>query len=162
MADITYSGVATERRAQGGIVYGKGDAANVKEVAATKSIPSGTAAGSTFKFVRIPANARISGLSEVHWDDLDNSNDTMLSVGLASVDSNITSDDDALTSSLDTSSAGSANLIGDHANFGKRAWEHVSGQSTDPSGSLDLYITTKDHATDVTGDVSVIVQYTLD
>lgn len=161
MADITYTGEATIRRTNVAVA-GKGEAANVKAFDITVSVPGSTAAASTFKVIRIPSNARISGLSEVAWGDLDNTNDMMLDFGFASVNSNITSDPDALSNGHDTSSAGTAKLIANHANYGKQAWEFVNGQTTDPGGMLDLYFTVTDHASETTGDVTVSLFYTLD
>lgn len=161
MADISYTGKATIRRASPA-TYGKGDAANVKLVEATHTIPTTTSAGATFKLVRIPSNARISGLSAVAWDDMDDSNDMMLDFGLASVDGNITSDPDAFNNGNDASSAGTAKLIADHANYGKYAWQFVNGQTSDPGGELDVYVTVTDHATTKAGDVTLTLAYTLD
>lgn len=161
MADVTYTKTATVRR-NAVATYSKGDAANVKAIDATVNIASSAAAGTTYKFVRVPSNARIFGQSEIAWDDLDDSNSATLDVGFASVDSNVTSDDDALTDGLDATTAGTAKLIKDHANYGKQAWEFVSGQTSDPGGELDLYVTLKDHAASKEGDVTVSLFYTVD
>lgn len=161
MADITYTGTATVRRNHVATI-GKGDAANVKGIDATVNVPAATPAGSTFLVKRIPATARIFGLSEVAWDDLDDTNDMMLDFGIGSVDSNITSDPDALNDGLDTSSAGTAKLIKDHANYGKQAWEFVNGQTENPGGEVDIYFTVTDHASEGAGDVTVSLLYSLD
>ena len=161
MADITYTLTATERRLTQGLVSGKGEGANLKSVIATRNITA-QLVNSTIKFMRIPSSARISGLSHIAFDDLDNSNSMDIDVGLASVNSNVTSDADALNDGLDATSAGTAKLIKDHANYGKRAWEFVSGQTTDPGGELDVYITFTVAASDVTGDVTIEINYKLD
>lgn len=161
MADITYTLTATERRNTAGGIYGKGDAANAKSISITRNVTA-QSQNSTIFFKRIPSNARISGISKIHWDDLDNTNSLTLDVGLASVDSNITSDPDALNDGLDATSAGSGDLIKDHANFGKQAWEFVNGVTEDPRGLLDIYVTLADAASDVTGDITIELVYTID
>lgn len=161
MADLTYTDIATPRRNFPNTL-GKGDAGNSKVIEVSHTIPSGTTAASTFKLCRIPSDARISGQSFVAWDDMDDSNDMMLDFGLASVNSNITSDADAFNNGLDTSSAGTAQLIADHANYGKKAWSFVNGQTTDPGGELDVYVTVTDHNTTKAGDVTLSLVYTMD
>lgn len=159
MADITYSQKATERRASPGITPGKGDANNLKMlVSATVEVAS-VASGTTLFFGRIPSNARIGGISRVYWDDLTTTGSPTLDMGLASVDSNVTSDPNGLSDAHAVTAAdpiGEA-LIDDHANHGKMAWEFVSGQTTDPGGELDVYGSIVDAATVGTGDVTVEV-----
>jgi hypothetical protein len=156
MADITFDNVATERRAANGIVPGKGDANSLKVLCtATVEIPA-TASGQTFKFGRIPANARISGQSAIYWDDLTTTGAPTFDLGLGSVDSNVTSDPDALTNGLDVTAAGSAAAIADIANYGLPAWDLVAGVTEDPKGELDVYGTVVDAATaGLTGTVTV-------
>jgi hypothetical protein len=154
MADITYTYSTTQQRAAAGITPGKGDA-NVLRVLAITSITTATvvAQNSTFFVGRIPANARISSLSRVSWADLSNAASPTLDIGLASVGSNITSDDDALSADHDLSTATltGAKLLTNNANAGKMAWELVSGQTTNPGGELDIYATVKDAATAISG-----------
>lgn len=156
MADITYTNRATERRNHPGVVPGSGEANNLK-VLGTVTIELATVVsnGDTIKFCRIPANARIAGLSRIDWDDLETTNAPTLDMGLASVDSNITSDPVAFSNGHALAAVGSADLIGDHANFGKKAWELVSGQTTDPGGELDVYGSVVDAATDTAGTVTL-------
>ena len=161
MADLTYTNYATVRRNATGTVPGKGDAANVKCVTATVELAA-SASGVTTKAVRVPSNARIAGNSTIYWDDLATSGSPTLDVGLGSVDSNVTSDPDALNDGLAASSAGSSAVVKDVANYGKRAWEFVSGQTTDPCGELDVYVSVKDAATNAAGTVTVEMLYTVD
>ena len=97
MADITYSNVATERRASPGVTPGKGEAHNVKVLACATIELAASASGTTVKFGRIPSNARILSQGVIYNDDLATSGSPTLDVGLASVDSNITSAPTALT-----------------------------------------------------------------
>jgi hypothetical protein len=160
MADVSYTYRSTEKRAAQGIVPGKGDANNLKCLG-TAVITTATvvAENSTIFFCRIPSNARISHLSRVYWDDLSNAASPTLDIGLASVDSNITSDNDCFSIDHDLSAADTTGepLIDDFANAGKYAWEFVNGQTSDPGGSLDVYGTVKDAATAISGQIMVEV-----
>ena len=159
MADITYSQKATERKGSPGTVPGKGDANNLKNLLTSTVEVASVASGTTLFFGRIPANARISGWSRVYWDDLTTTGSPTLDMGLASVDSNITNDPNGLSDAHDVTAADVLGepLIDDIANFGKFAWEHVSGQTTDPGGELDVYGSIVDAATVGTGTVTVEV-----
>lgn len=160
MADVIYTAAAEVRRSNDGVL-GKGDAGNSKLVTTTVEVATG-ATGSTYKLCRIPADARISGLSTIYWDDLATSGAPDLDFGLASVDSNITSDPDALNDGLDASATGSSALVKDRANYGKRAWEYVNGQTVDPGGQLDIYMTTTTAPVNSAGTVTLDLVYTLD
>lgn len=165
MADISYSLKATERRSSQGLVAGKGDANNLKMlVTSTVEVPA-SASGTTIKFGTIPSNARLYSRSYVYWDDLTTTGSPTLDIGLASVDSNVTSDFDALSNGHDITSAGSAILAtsGAAANIGLPAWDLISGQTSDPGGLLDVYGTIKDAATaGLTGTVTVEIYGYLD
>lgn len=161
MADVSYTATATVRRDNTSPVLGKGDAGNAKLVTTTVEVATGTT-GKTYKFARIPSGARISGLSTLYWDDLATSGTPDLDFGLASVDSNITSDPDALNDGLAAEATGTSALIKDRANYGKRAWEFVNGQTTDPGGELDIYMTTTTASINQAGTVTLDLAYTLD
>lgn len=166
MADITYTSKATERRASQGIVAGKGDANNLRVLCTSTVEIAPSASGSTVQFGRIPANARLVSLSKISWDDLTTTGSPTFDLGLGSVDSNITSDPNALSETHDVTSAGTAGALTAAAgisNYGKAAWEFVSGQSTDPSGELDVYGTIVDAAVaGLTGTVTVEIYGYLD
>lgn len=162
MADIAYTLKATVRRAAADAVPGKGDGPNLKVVTATKSA-TGRTANDTLFFMRLPSNARIHGLSHVAWDDIASSGAPTLDLGFAPVGSNFTADPDALNDGLDVAGgAGTAKLVKDHANYGKMAWEFISGLTADPGGQVDLYGSFVDANTNVTGDVTVEVAFTVD
>lgn len=161
MTDLSYTLKATVRRSNVATI-GSGEAGNLKVVAATKSVTARTA-GNTMKMLRLPSNARISGLSHVAWDDLASTGSPTLDIGVGSVDSNITSDADALNDGLDlATAAGTAKVVKDHANYGKQLWEFVSGLTADPGGELDIYVSFVDANTNTTGDVTLEIAYTLD
>lgn len=161
MADITYTNKSTERRDSTGAVAAKGPAFSLKAITTTVELAA-SASGVTTKVARIPSNARISPLSKIYWDDLATSGSPTIDVGLASVDSNVTSDPDALNNGLAASSAGSSVLISDIANYGLPAWDHVASVTEDPGGELDVYFTVKDAATNAAGTVTCEILYTVD
>lgn len=160
MADVSYSKTATERRNNTGVTLGKGDAGNVKNICSTIELAA-SSAGSTVKLARVPSAARICGASTLYWDDI-STNSPDYDIGFASVDANITSDPDALNDGLDGASAGSARMVKDVADIGKRAWEYVNGQTSDPGGELDLYLSVTVAATTSTGTITSDLYYTLD
>lgn len=156
MADLTYTNDATQRQAQENLVPGKGEGSNVKRLICSTIELAASASGTTVYLGRIPSNARILPTGLIYNDDLATSGSPTLDIGFGSVQSNITSDPDALNNGLALSSATTTTTVmADPANAGKRAWEFVSGQSTDPGGSLDVYASVKDAATTATGTVTV-------
>lgn len=159
MTDVNYTLRSTVHRANVATVA-QGEAGNVKKIACSKSVTA-RSANDTMKAIRMPSNARIHGDSLISWDDLASSGSPTLDVGIGPVDSNMTADADALRNGLDITSAGTAKLVADHADYGKMLWE-LAGLSEDPSGELDIYFSFVDAATNVTGDVTLEVEYTLD
>lgn len=122
-------------------------------------------ATSTVLLARIPSNARILGASRLAWDDLASAGAPTLDIGIFGPTGRalITDDPDALNDGLDpAAAAGSAAVIKDHANYGKRLWEFVAGQTSDPKCDLDIKVSILDAATNQTGDVSLELFYTLD
>ena len=161
MAVVT---LTATRRGVAQTVPGHGGAANVKSMVATVEVGSADSATSTYELFQIPSNARILPSSRRWHDDLASAGSPTLDIGLFAVNSNITSDDDALIADIDvaTANATGANLLSDHANGAKRAWEFVSGQSSDPGGSFIVKGTLKDAAVNVGGTVTVQLDYILD
>jgi len=161
MTDLTYNGTATVQRSNTATL-GKGDSGTVKSVSALIEIAAGATVGQTFKLARIPSNARLTGSSELYWDDLSTASPD-LDIGLASVDSNVTSDPDAINDGLDggTASAG-VKMIKTINNIGTPAWDYVSGVTEDPGGELDVYLSVTGVALDVGGTVVADLYYTLD
>lgn len=158
MADITYNQRATERRASPGVIPGKGDANSLKVlISSTVELADDASVGTTVTFGRIPSNARLSGRSRIYWDDLATTGSPTMDLGLASVDSNITSDPDALSNGHGLSSADveGAIAISGIENHGLPAWDFVNGQSSDPKGELDVYGSIADAATTLTGTITV-------
>lgn len=112
----------------------------------TVEVTANATSGSTYTLARINSSDRIiGGLSKVYFDDLTSSGSITLDIGLYAVNSNITSDPDALNDGVNAASAaGSASVVKDIANYGKRAWEYVSGQTSDPGGQFDVKVSLQD------------------
>lgn len=126
----------------------------------TVEVAAAASANSVYTFIRIPTSARISGLSAYAHDDLASTGSPTLDFGFAAVDSNITSDPDALNDGIDVATAaGSGKLIKNIANYGKTVWE-ILGLSADPGGFVDLIGTLVDAAANTGGTVTVTVAYT--
>jgi hypothetical protein len=163
MADISYNQTATVRKDATGAVAGKGNANVVQTLVSCTIELATTASGQTIKLGRIPSNARLLPMCGIYNDDLATSGSPTLDIGLASVDSNITSDPDAINNGIVLSSAtNTVQLYADAANAGLPAWDLVNGQTTDPKGSLDVYATIKDATTNATGTLSVTILGYLD
>jgi hypothetical protein len=163
MADLSYTSKATERRGSPGIVPGKGDANNVKCLVCATIELGVSASGATVKLGRIPSNARILPTGLIYSDDLATSGSPTLDIGLASVDSNVTSDPDAINNGLALSAATTTTtVLADPANAGLPAWDLVNGQTSDPGGELDVYGSVVDAATTQAGTVTVEIYGYLD
>lgn len=153
---------ATVRRAVQTILS-KGMAGNLVVHGARTIEVAASASATVIDFkLSIPSNARIDASSRLYHDDLATSGSPTLDLGLYAVDGNITSDDDALNdgiavSAVMTSSTqlGGVPVVKDFANAGKRAWEFVNGQTTDPGGMLAVKGVIRDAATNATGTVTL-------
>lgn len=150
---------ATVRRAATGAVVGIGTSGSLIHLGARTVEIAASESSSTIDFGNIPSNMRIAGQSRLYWDDLATSGSPTLDMGLFAVNGNITSDVDALNDGLAISAVSTANvgipLIKDFANYGKRAYEYVSGQTTDPGGELKIKGTVLDAPTHTTGTVTL-------
>lgn len=153
---------ATRRGTNATASHGLG--ATMKVMTATVEVTAAASATSTYTFFRIPSNARVHGTSRAWWDDLASTGSPTLDIGLFAVNSNVTSDADALNDGLDAATANTTgvSLVKDIANYGKRAWEYVSGQTTDPGGSLDLKVSILDADTNTGGTVTLQLHYSVD
>jgi hypothetical protein len=120
---------------------------------------------STYELARIPSNARILGASKLYWDDLATTGSPTLDIGVYNVGSrtDITADDDALNDGLDAATAASsASVVKDVANYGKRLWEYVNGQTTDPKCDLSIKVVIRDAAITETGTITLELLYATD
>ena len=122
-----------------------------------------SASATTVTFGRIPSNARILGASRLYKDDLATSGSPTIDIGFFAVNSNITSDDDAVNDGVSLSAAATdVALIKDPANVGLPAWDFVDGVSTDPGGEFIVRGTVRDAATTATGTVTLDLYYVVD
>lgn len=130
---------------------------------ATISVPSGSASGYEIVFARIPTGSRIHGTSRIFWDDLASGTSPTLGLGFKAVSGNITTSTTAMASGLALSTANlqGAIVFGDHVNSGRTVWE-LLGLSADPGGFVDVIGTTAAAATDITGDVTLSLAYSVD
>lgn len=128
----------------------------------TYVLTTGATAGTQIVFARIPTNARIHGLSQISWDDCATTGSPTLDLGFKAVDSNFTTDTDALNDGLTLETATTAaKVIKDHKDSGKKVWE-LLGLSSDPGGLADVIGTTADASTNQTGDVTLTLVYSVD
>lgn len=159
MADDTKDATLRDKIALGGRVTKEAQFGTIV-LDSTVEAAAAASAGSVYTMARIPSNARIHGLSRIAFDDLASSGSPTLDIGLKAVDSNVTTDADALNDGIDcASAAGTANVIKDIANNGKRAWEYVNGVTEDPGGFLDVTISVLDAAVNTGGTISLTLVY---
>lgn len=128
----------------------------------TVEVGSADSATSTYLLARIPSSARILGSSKIYWDDLASAGSPTMDFGLFVVRSgDFTDDDDALSLDHDVATANSTgkSLITDIANYGKRAWEYINGQTVDPNCDVYIKATLKDAAVNVGGTVTIELFY---
>lgn len=119
--------------------------------------------GSTYLMARLPSNARIFK-SLISHDAL-GSTTTTIDIGVYNTSSrqDITDDADAINDGIVASTAGDKNFIKDRANWGKRLWEHVNGQTVDPKCDLDIKLILADaHLSSGAGTITVEIEYATD
>jgi len=142
--------------------FGHGMGGDVKCFSRTVEISAAASDTSTYTLGYIPAQARILGISRYSIDDCDTGSTATLDFGLYAVDGNVTSDVDALNDGivLGTAATGSP-LIKNIANYGKKAWEFVSGATSATKGDLLLKAVIDDADVSAGGTLTVEVFYQL-
>jgi hypothetical protein len=142
---------------------GIGDGA-VRSWVETVEVGAADSATSTYLMARLPSNARILGASKLYTDDLASAGAPTLDIGVfnRTGKTNITDDPDALNDGIDAATVTDTAVIKDIANYGKRLWEHVNGQTEDPKADLDIKITLADADVNVGGTMTIELFYTLD
>lgn len=138
---------------------GSGIAQRLVVLMRTIEVTAAASALSTYSLGEVPASARLCGyLSKVQWDDLASAAAPTLDIGLFAVDGNITDDDNALQDGLDVAGSASSSVFpAAFVNDGKRLWEYVNGQSTDPGGNLEIKMTIQDGATNTGGTINLAI-----
>ena len=104
---------------------------------------------STYHMARLPSNARILGASRIYWDDLATAGAPTLDIGIYPVRSgDFTADVDALNDGLAVATANTTGVavVKDMANYGKRVYEFINGQTTDPKCDVDIKLVLADAA----------------
>lgn len=156
--------LATVRRAAN-LIFGKGDAANLKSLGIRTIELAASASGTLVDFkLRVPTNARVDGSSRIYFDDLATSGSPTFNVGLYAVDGNTSDAATALESALAVSAASAATGIvvpADYANAGKTFWE-LASLSTDPGGFFDVKGQVKSAATNAAGTITLDLKTYLD
>lgn len=163
MTDVSYTTVATVKRAAADAVISKGEGADLKIVTVTKNLAS-PAQNSTHKLGRFDSNTRFHALSRVYWGDFASAGSPTLSIGLASVNNNFgAAVPTALNSGLDlaTATPAGASMLGTVANSGKTLWE-LAGLSSDPGGQIDIYCTIAAAAGNLTADITADMVVSID
>ncbi len=127
---------------------GHGMGGDVKCFTATVEIAAGADSNtSTYDFGFVPANAKILGHSSYSIDDNSTESSATMDFGLFPVpgEDQFTGDDDALNDGIVLGTAATRQpLIKDIANYGKRAWQFVSGLTAAPKGHMIVRGTIKD------------------
>lgn len=130
---------------------------DVKCWSRTVEISASATEASTYDFGYIPSDARILGESTYSIDDCSTESSSTMDFGLYAVDGNITDDDDALNDGIVLGTAATKQpLVKNIANYGKRAWQFVNGQTTNPKGQLLVRGTIKDAAISNLGGTATV------
>jgi len=162
MADVTYSKRLTEGRTSTFQAPGPGGAYD-KKVAAIGTITlAASASGTTVFLGRIPTSMRLLPDCYIYNGDLATSGSPTLDIGLASVESNITSTAACIHNGIALSATAlTTRLFSAETDVGLPAWQ-IAGSSSDPGGVVDIYATVKDAATNASGTIAVAIYGVVD
>ncbi len=142
-------------------VQGHGWGGNAKCKVATATVGAADSDTSIYTMFQIPSIARLLGISRFHSDDLASAGAPTMDIGFAGTQ--ITDDPDALSNGHDVTGALSDVVaISAIEKLGQRAFEFVSGQTTDPGGNLDVIVSLVDADVNVGGDITLELYYFLD
>lgn len=119
---------------------------------------------STYLMARLPSNVRILGQSVISHDTLGATTATFdIGVYNTSSRTDITADPDGINDGIVCSTSGTKDFIKDRANWGKRLYEFVANQTTDPKCDLDVKLIIEDaHLSSGAGTVTCEIYYTFD
>ena len=141
-------------------VQGHGWGGNVKGFVATVAVSAAASDTSTYGMGLIPSNARLLGISRFHSDDLASTGSPTMDIGLRAT--SITDDPDALSNGHDVTGIVDAGAVSALEKLGQRAWEFVNGQTVDPKGQLEVYVSLDDADANTGGDITLELYYILD
>lgn len=130
---------------------------------ATVEIAPAASIGSIYTMVRVPVQARISGLSMIYFDDLAGAGAPVLNIGIkpygtTAFAQQLTALNDGIAVSA---AAGSAKVVKLIENHGKMIWE-FAGLTADPLGWADIVVSIATAASDTGGTLSMSLLYTVD
>jgi hypothetical protein len=136
----------------------------VKVWSETVETDAADSTSSTYLMARLPSNVRILGRSVISHDTLGSTTATFdIGVFNTSSRSDITNDVDGINDGIVCSTSGTKDFIKDRANWGKRLYEFVNGQTTDPKCDLDVTLTLLDaHLSSGAGTVTCEIYYSFD
>jgi hypothetical protein len=122
---------------------------------------------STYHMARLPSNARILGTSRIWWDDLATAGSPTIDIGVYPIRTgDFTGDDDALNDGLAVATANTTGVavVKDMANYGKRVWEFINGQTADPKCDVDVKLVIRDAALTAAGagTITMEIHYAVD
>ena len=123
-------------------------------------VTAADSATSTYRLLRLPSNARLLGSSAYSLDDLASTGAPTIDFGVVNVtgETRITDDADAINDGIDAATAATGQpLIKTIDNYGKKLYEFVNGQTTDPKGDLEVMMSIVD--ADVNSGGTVVVQF---
>ncbi len=123
-------------------------------------VTAGDSATSTYRLCRLPSNARLLGSSHISWDDLASTGAPTIDLGVVNVtdETRITDDPDGINDGLDAASAAAqTTIIKSIDNYGKKLYEFVNGQATDPKGNLEIMLSIVD--ADVNTGGTIVAQF---
>lgn len=123
-------------------------------------VTAADSATSTYRLLRLPSNARLLGSSTYSLDDLASTGSPTIDFGVVNVtgETRITDDADAINDGIDAATAATGQpLIKTIDNYGKKLYEFVNGQTTDPKGDLEVMMSIVD--ADVNSGGTVVVQF---
>lgn len=124
-------------------------------------VSAAASATSTYQIARLPTNARLHPQSVIGLDDLASSGSPTLDIGIFNM-SGVSDDDDAINDGIDAATASTSTpMIKDVADWGLMLWE-IMGETTDPGGLCDVFVTIKDAATNTGGTLSASVVFSVD
>lgn len=139
--------------------HGFGTGGGIKHLTATVETVGSESTTSVFTIGEIPSGARILASSSMQCDDIGAAT-AALKVGLFGT----ASDDDCVNASLAISAATTGfglQLLGDHANAGKRCWE-LQGATSDPKEVYTLKATVITAAVGAVGTLTFNVYYAVE
>jgi hypothetical protein len=122
-------------------------------------VTAGDSATSTYRMARLPSNCRLLGSSTISLDDLASTGSPTIDIGVENIPggSAITADPDAINDGIDAATAATGTpVIKTIDNYGKKLYEFVNGQTTDPKGDLEVYLSIVD--ADVNSGGTVVMQ----